>query len=800
MAKKAKVVRPQEVNWYILVPVIVFVAIVPLIVHMKSIPLEGAAFEFWKSEQVNSDLFSYYKSLFIIICAVISTVTIGFMLRYQKLKIKRLLSYIPIGILGLCIIASAILAEYPKVAWLGFPDRYEGALVLVSYLVMCYVIINALQTEREHRIVFISIMASAVIIALIGISQFVGWDIFMSGIGQSLISPSANDTSFTSNSVYSTLYNSNYVGSYMAMLLPLTLVFYLSSSKTWVKVLTGIVSILIFATLLGCYSRAGYVGASIALIIGLFMLRDVLRREWKSALVIALSLLLVFALMNNYDSGRASESFNSIISGREVTESDTGDWQWVVSSIPIDFANDDVIIYGKIPLRISIGSDEQVHFFDNDNKELPFVQQNSQLVLKDERYKCYTVEHNDKLLSLYINGHILYFKNIDDRMIPVDQHGEPITLYSTVQGNRDHISIKIDGKEMIIEADNTLLFIRAEGMGINFIDEDGQPLNFVQDDRSNQYYLDDYRYDKYKFSIKDNRLSMQINTTVFHFLWLGDFFLPINDITPAIKDIRLSEDEVVLYGDNTQLSIINKNKQLVFKDERTRILPFDVYSFGHDFYVINDYRYVDFIISVHEDALQIEKGRKKILLLLTESGYKYVNAAGKEIDIVAAESYGFEGRETIGSSRGYIWSRTIPLLKDTLMVGHGPDTFPIYFPQNDVEAKFRFLDSTTMLVDKPHNIYLQMAVNTGIISLLAFIVLIVGYLISSFKKCLTSNYSSFQDIGRLAVFLSIIGYLMTGVFNDSIVSVAPVFWGLLGLGINLNHRYMSQERRPNSLS
>ena len=41
---------------------------------------------------------------------------------------------------------------------------------------------------------------------------------------------------------------------------------------------------------------------------------------------------------------------------------------------------------------------------------------------------------------------------------------------------------------------------------------------------------------------------------------------------------------------------------------------------------------------------------------------------------------------------------------------------------------------------------------------------------------------------ELGIFVAIIGYLVAGIFNDSAVSVAPIFWLLLGTGINLLKR------------
>ena len=73
---------------------------------------------------------------------------------------------------------------------------------------------------------------------------------------------------------------------------------------------------------------------------------------------------------------------------------------------------------------------------------------------------------------------------------------------------------------------------------------------------------------------------------------------------------------------------------------------------------------------------------------------------------VNAEHIGFEGKEELGSSRGYIWSRTLPLLGNCLFTGFGPDTFTYNFPQNDVLAKYysyeQFNEGFYVTVDKPH--------------------------------------------------------------------------------------------------
>lgn len=118
--------------------------------------------------------------------------------------------------------------------------------------------------------------------------------------------------------------------------------------------------------------------------------------------------------------------------------------------------------------------------------------------------------------------------------------------------------------------------------------------------------------------------------------------------------------------------------------------------------------------------------------------------------------------------------------------GHGADTFFLVFPQGDLLAKLYSYGTTQMIVDKPHNLYLQIGISHGMIALLAFVMIMAIYIIDSLKLyALRKEYNKQQTVG-IAVTLAIIGYLGAGFFNDSIVSIAPIFWLLLGVGIAIN--------------
>ena len=163
----------------------------------------------------------------------------------------------------------------------------------------------------------------------------------------------------------------------------------------------------------------------------------------------------------------------------------------------------------------------------------------------------------------------------------------------------------------------------------------------------------------------------------------------------------------------------------------------------------------------------------------------------KDIEIQFPETFGFKGKEKLGSARGYIWARSIPMLKDNLILGGGPDTFVYRFPKNDLIGQYYAYGNTTTIVDKPHDLYLQIALNDGVIALLAFLAIMVIYIVDSIKLyALKKDYNKSQILGSVTC-LGVIGYLFAGIFNDSVVSVAPVFWIVLGVGVALN--YMNRQ-------
>lgn len=575
-------------NYLLLLPNFLLVTIVPLIVFLKIIPVDQSIVQFYDNRAENQDFFSYFKSIWIIVLSAFSIITIIISITLKKYKSKKTYGiYIPIAIYLFCIILSTVMSKYPHTAIFGFPDRYEGLLVLLCYIAAFITTINLTNSETQIKMLLAGIMTAASIISIIGLFQYIGLDFFNSRLGRFVILASeySNTTatiktsSETSSAIYSTLYNPNNLGMYMCMVFSISLCIFLLSERKQIKVISCILSCLIFVNLLGSNSRGSYIGAFVSVLLIILLTRKLFQQKWKSLLGIFTIYLLMGIGFNSLSGSILSTKLESLFSMRDL---------------------------------------------HSENKSI------------------------DKIKSFDINENQL-------------------SLHCT----------------------NSLLKIIVNGSELSFCDDNNNSLSLISAEQEKGYTL---KADKYR----------------------------------------------------------------------------------------------DYLILISDNLLKVQKGKSYLLFAIKDNNFLYLNNRGEVVKSSVIETFGFTGMERLGSGRGYIWSRTLPLLKETILLGHGPDTFAMFFPQNDYIGKLSFMYDANITIDKPHNTYLQTAVNTGVLSLLALLFVFAAYWITSIRLLIKSDFNDFYNTASLCVLSAISSYMVSSLFADSTVSVSPTFWVLLGIGIGIN--------------
>lgn len=165
------------------------------------------------------------------------------------------------------------------------------------------------------------------------------------------------------------------------------------------------------------------------------------------------------------------------------------------------------------------------------------------------------------------------------------------------------------------------------------------------------------------------------------------------------------------------------------------------------------------------DILSLDLGYTDVLrfaVMKNELGYVGLNGYIQPLEQSAfpelSEYYGaFTGR-------GYIWLNTLPALKNCFLIGTGTGEFCFHYPQNDIVGALNTHGNANLLTDKPHSMYLGLAVSCGIPALLIFLALAVITLrrgaVSSVRCGVLSG-----------AFAAVIAALIMGFAND----ISPVY-------------------------
>ncbi len=139
----------------------------------------------------------------------------------------------------------------------------------------------------------------------------------------------------------------------------------------------------------------------------------------------------------------------------------------------------------------------------------------------------------------------------------------------------------------------------------------------------------------------------------------------------------------------------------------------------------------------------------------------------------------FEGYSKLFTNRGYIWSRSLPLFLERPILGYGSDVYFHIFPNEDVAGR-AFANFPTTYVDKPHSIFLNMAINNGIFYLVGFLGIVT--LIFKEKIKLLFNKNVKINILALTLYISgIVAYMINGLTTDNLTIIILYFWVYLAL-------------------
>jgi hypothetical protein len=144
------------------------------------------------------------------------------------------------------------------------------------------------------------------------------------------------------------------------------------------------------------------------------------------------------------------------------------------------------------------------------------------------------------------------------------------------------------------------------------------------------------------------------------------------------------------------------------------------------------------------------------------------------------------------AARLTIWRATLPLVAACPWLGYGPDTMqtafaPVFPPQ------LVYYQGRDLVVDRAHNLWLDLGMSAGLAGTAAFAVLLLGWWRSAWRGLRDASDGWDRAIWA-AVAAAVVGHLADMQFSFDLTASATVFWMVLGLGAAMGGGLATSER------
>ena len=381
--------RESSKSKILLYPLLIVMAIIPLIVHQKTYPTHLEQYSWYSYAETAYDFFLYYKSVWLVVMAALMLVILCWKMAKEKEYRKIPMFMIPAGIYGLFIIISMIFSKDRSISLHGIVEQFEPGTVLIGYLIFMYYAYLIVNTENDVKFLMKVWVISIAILCILGLLQVLGHDFFATDFGKKLIATSETwqnlEFNFGKNRIYLTLYNPNYVGVYATLVLPIlgTLLLFTKNIK-W-KVIYAILMVGMVICIVGSQSKTAFGSLAVVVIFAVIFFRKLIKQYWKFSIPIVIGIGIVFLAFDTSIGHEYTNSIKSAISTITSKEENTP----IITRV--DTLDDEIIIgYMKNPLHISYtrnGDSFAIVAKDDTGKVLNTVQDESGISIQDDRFQ-----------------------------------------------------------------------------------------------------------------------------------------------------------------------------------------------------------------------------------------------------------------------------------------------------------------------------------------------------------------------------------------------------------------------------
>lgn len=253
-----------------------------------------------------------------------------------------------------------------------------------------------------------------------------------------------------------------------------------------------------------------------------------------------------------------------------------------------------------------------------------------------------------------------------------------------------------------------------------------------------------------------------------------------------LTDIQIEKSTLHLIGEeHTITSEIDSEGTLCFYDENKNTIPFteaeNKLIFKGNFSLIE--------VWIEGNALTFNLGyRDNIHFYIYQGNFYPMLSNGCIVNDITGNVLWKQPFSRFATGRGWFWLGSLSSLQQCIFIGHGMGTFQIYFKQFDFVGLLNIHGTTELIVDKPHNLYIQTAIQSGIIATMSLIGLIFVALhntLSHIKKSCIYTLEDKEKGFQLGLFLAVISFATLSLITDSSVTFSPLVWVFMGTACSI---------------
>lgn len=179
--------------------------------------------------------------------------------------------------------------------------RWEGFISLASYLFLAFLTANFVDELKEFKHYAYLIWGSAVLLSIYGLMQFFGFDFI-----------TRDPIRENWYRAFATFGNPNFAASFVVLVLPTLILFYLAAKKGEYKFSAFLASGLLYAFMLATATRGSWLGFFLTAVIALIILFDYLKTKQREVIKLVIFFLLITIFINFFHGGVVSSRFLSI--------------------------------------------------------------------------------------------------------------------------------------------------------------------------------------------------------------------------------------------------------------------------------------------------------------------------------------------------------------------------------------------------------------------------------------------------------------------------------------------------------